>query len=166
VVVHWFVVLQLCKLLDLFLRFAVFWGLISCHPLLTGKFPYSCCFPMVGVPASKLCCRQSLSVLLVYVPGNHASSYVGCRVHRFSENCNAEGFMKSSWELSEEGTIGWGVDVGYAFILWVGKLRLPVLFLLSKVMVLFICVLSSVWFSFQCQFVFFSSGMGNRGDSS
>jgi hypothetical protein len=121
---------------------------------------------MVGVPASKFCCRPSLSVPLVSVPGKHASSYAGCRVHSFSENCNAEGFTKSSWELSEEGTIGQGVATGYAFILWVGKLRLPVLFLLSKVMVLFICVVSSVWFSFQCRSVFFSSAMGTRGDSS
>jgi hypothetical protein len=41
VVVHWFVVLQLCKLLDLLLRFAFFWALRSSHPLLTGKFPCS-----------------------------------------------------------------------------------------------------------------------------
>jgi hypothetical protein len=164
VVVQWFVVLQLCKLLDLLLRFAVFWGLIFSHSLLKGKFPCSCCFSMVGVPASKFCCRPSLSVLLVSVPGNHASSYVDCRVHRFSDNCNAEAFTKRSWELSEEGTIGWGVDAGYAFILWVGKLCLPVLFLLSKVMVLFICVLSSVWFSSQCRSVFFSSAMGTRGN--
>ena len=85
---------------------------------------------MVGVPASKFCCRPSLFVLLVSVPGNHAS-------------CNAEGFTKSSWELSEEGTIERGVDVEYAFIPWVGKLRLPVLFLLSKVIVLFISLFSS-----------------------
>jgi hypothetical protein len=30
-------------------------------------------------------------------------------------------------------------------------------------MVLFFCGLSSVWFSFQCRFVFFSSAMGTRG---
>ena len=40
-VVHWFVVLQLCKLLDLLLRFAFFVALRSSHPLLTGKFPCS-----------------------------------------------------------------------------------------------------------------------------
>jgi hypothetical protein len=83
---------------------------------------------MVGVPASKFCCRPSLSVLLVYVPGNHVSSYAGCHIHSVSENYNAEGFTKSSCELLEEGTIERGVDVGYAFILWVEKLCLPVLF--------------------------------------
>jgi hypothetical protein len=31
-------------------------------------------------------------------------------------------------------------------------------------MVLFICVVSSVWFTFQCGFVFLSSAMGTRGD--
>jgi hypothetical protein len=77
---------------------------------------------MVAVP-------PSLSVLLVYVPGKHVS-------------CNAKGFTKSSWEPSEEGTIGRGLYVGYAFILWVGTLRLPVLFLLSKVIVLFISLFS------------------------
>jgi hypothetical protein len=78
---------------------------------------------MVAVP-------PSLSMLLVYVPGKHAS-------------CNAEGFTKSSWEPSEEGTIRRGLYAGYAFILWVGTLRLPVLFLLSKVIVLFISLFSS-----------------------
>jgi hypothetical protein len=42
VVVHWFVVLQLGKLLDLLLQFAFFLVLRSSHPLLTGKFPCSC----------------------------------------------------------------------------------------------------------------------------
>jgi hypothetical protein len=77
---------------------------------------------MVAVP-------PSLFVLLVSIPGNHVS-------------CNAESFTKSIWEPSEEGTIGWGLYVGYAFILWVGTLRLPVLFLLSKVIVLFIFIFS------------------------
>jgi hypothetical protein len=77
---------------------------------------------MVAVP-------PSLSVLLVYVLGKHAS-------------CNSKGFMKSSWEPSEEGTIGRGLYVGYSFILWVGTLRLPILFLLSKVIVLFISLFS------------------------
>jgi len=77
---------------------------------------------MVAVP-------PSLSVLLVFVPRKH-------------ESCNAEGFTKSSWEPSEEGTIGRGLYPGYAFILWVGTLRLPVLFLLSKVIVLFISLFS------------------------
>jgi hypothetical protein len=36
VVVHWFVVLQLCKLLDLLLRFAFFWALRSFHPFVDG----------------------------------------------------------------------------------------------------------------------------------
>jgi hypothetical protein len=108
---------------------------------------------MVGVPASKFCCRPSLSVLLISVPGNHASSYAGCRVHSYFENSNAEGF-----------TIRRGVDAENAFILWVGKLRPPVVFLLSKFMVLFICVVSFVWFTFQCGFVFLSSAMGTRGD--
>jgi hypothetical protein len=49
----------------------------------------------------------------------------------FSENCNAEAFTKSGWELSEDGTIGRGVDAVYASTLWAGKLRLPVFFLLS-----------------------------------
>jgi hypothetical protein len=70
-------------------------------------------------------------VLLDSVLGNNASSYGGCHVHSFSENCNAEGFTKSIWELSEEGTIEWGVDVVYASTLWAGKLRLPIFFLLS-----------------------------------
>jgi hypothetical protein len=35
---------------------------------------------MVGVPTSKFCCRPSLSVILVYVPGKHVSSYAGCRI--------------------------------------------------------------------------------------
>jgi hypothetical protein len=70
-------------------------------------------------------------VLLVYVPGNNASSYGGCRIHSFSENCNAEAFTKSGWELLEDRTIGWGVDAVYASTLWVGKLCLPVFFLLS-----------------------------------
>jgi hypothetical protein len=73
---------------------------------------------MVAVP-------PYLFVLLFFVPGKHLSF-------------NAEGFTKSSWEPSEEGTIGWGLYVGYAFILWVGTLHLPILFLLSKVIVLFI----------------------------
>jgi hypothetical protein len=77
---------------------------------------------MVAVP-------PYLSVLLVSIPGKHVS-------------CNAEGFMKSSWEPSEEGTIGWGLYAGYAFILWVGTLHLPILFLLSKVIVLFISLFS------------------------
>jgi hypothetical protein len=70
-------------------------------------------------------------VLLVSVLGNNASSYGGCRVHSFSENCNAEGFTKSSWELSKEGTIGRGVDAEYASTLWAGKPRLPIFFLLG-----------------------------------
>jgi hypothetical protein len=85
---------------------------------------------MVGVPASKFCCKASLFVLLVSVPGNHVS-------------CNAKGFMKSSWEPLEEGTIRQGVVAGDAFILWVEKLCLPILFLLSKVIVLFISLFSS-----------------------
>jgi len=72
----------------------------------------------------------SLSMLLVFVPGKHAS-------------CNEEGFTKNSWEPSEQGPIERGLYVGYAFILWVGTLRLPVLFLLSKVIVLFISLFSS-----------------------
>jgi hypothetical protein len=36
-----------------------------------------------------------------------------------------------------------GLYAGYAFILWVGTLHLPVLFLLSKVIVLFISLFSS-----------------------
>jgi hypothetical protein len=152
-VVHWFVVLQLCKLLDLLLRFPVFLGLSSCHPSLTSKFPCCCYFSMVGVPASKFCCRPSLSVLLIFVPGNHASSYASCCVHSYFKNSNVEGF-----------TIHRGVDAENAFILWVGKLRPPVVFLLSKFMVLFICVVSFVWFTLQCGFVFLSSTMGTRGD--
>jgi len=70
-------------------------------------------------------------MLLVSVHGNNASSYGGYRVHIFSENYNAEGFMKSSWELSEKGTISWGVDAVYASTLWAEKLRLPIFFLLS-----------------------------------
>jgi hypothetical protein len=77
---------------------------------------------MVAVP-------PSLSVLLVSVPGKHVS-------------CNAEGSMKSSSDPSEEGIIGRGLYAGYAFILWVGTLHLPVLFLLSKVIVLFISLFS------------------------
>jgi hypothetical protein len=107
-----------------------FLGLSSSYPFFTGKFPCSCCFSMVGVPASKFYCRPSLYVLLVSVPGNHAS-------------CNAEGFTKSSWEPSEEGTIRRGVVAVDAFILWVGKLCLPVLFMLNKVIVLFISMFSS-----------------------
>jgi hypothetical protein len=72
----------------------------------------------------------SLFVLLVSVPGKHVS-------------CNAEGFTKSSWEPLEEGTIKRGQYAGYAFILWVGTLRLHILFLLSKVIVLFISLFSS-----------------------
>jgi hypothetical protein len=56
------------------------------------------------------------------------------------------------------------VDAGKDFILWVGKLRPPVVFLPSKFMVLFICVLSSVlcpvlglWFSY---FAFLFGGGG------
>ena len=78
---------------------------------------------MVAVP-------PSLSMLLVSIPGKHVS-------------CNAEGFTKSSWETLEEGTIGRGLYAGYAFILWLGTLHLPVLFLLSKVIVLFISLFSS-----------------------
>ena len=70
-------------------------------------------------------------MLLVSVPGNNASSYGGCRVHSFSENCNAEGFTKISWELSEYGTIRRGVDAVYVSTLWTGKLCLPIFFLLS-----------------------------------
>jgi hypothetical protein len=77
---------------------------------------------MVEVP-------PSLSVILFYVPRNHASF-------------NAKGFTKISWEPSEEGTIGWGLYIGYFFILWVGTLRLPILFMLSKVIVLFISLFS------------------------
>jgi hypothetical protein len=33
--------------------------------------------------------------------------------------------------------------------------RFKSFFLLSKFMVLFICIVSSVWFAFQCGFVFF-----------
>jgi hypothetical protein len=58
------------------------------------------------------------------------------------------------------------VDAGKDFILWVGKLRPPVVFLPSKFMVLFICVLSSVlcpvlglWFSY-FSFLFFFGGGG------
>jgi hypothetical protein len=85
-------------------------------------------------------------VLFISVPGNHASSYAGCDVHSCLENCNVKGFSKSSSKLLEEGTIGWSVDAGNAFILWVEKLRPPVVFLPSKFMVLFICVVSSVWY--------------------
>jgi hypothetical protein len=87
-----------------FFNFASCWnsfhfsGLTYCHLLLTGKFP-CCCFSMVGVPASKFCCRSSLSVLLIYVSGNHASSYAECNVHSYLQNCNAKGFSKSSWKL-------------------------------------------------------------------
>jgi hypothetical protein len=81
-----------------------------------GKFPCCCYFSMVGVPASKFYCGPSLSVLLIFVPGNHASSYGSCDVHIFYKNCNVEGFTKSSSERSEEGTIWWGVDAGNDFI--------------------------------------------------
>jgi hypothetical protein len=87
-----------------------------------GKFPCYFFFSMVAVP-------PSLFVLLVCVPGNHVP-------------CNVEGFTKISWEPSEEGTIERGMYAGYAFILWVGTLCLPVLFLLSKVIVLFIPLFS------------------------
>jgi len=40
-VVHWFVVLQLWKLLDLLLQFSFFGALRSSRPFLTGKFPCS-----------------------------------------------------------------------------------------------------------------------------
>jgi hypothetical protein len=70
-------------------------------------------------------------VLLICVPRNHASSYVGCHVYSYLENYNAEGFSKSSLELSQEETIHRGVDAGNDFILWVGKLRPVVAFVLS-----------------------------------
>jgi hypothetical protein len=70
-------------------------------------------------------------VLLIYVPRNHVSSYVGCHVHSYFENCNAEGFSKTSSELLEEGTIRRGVEAGNDFILWVGKLRPHVSFVMS-----------------------------------
>jgi hypothetical protein len=41
--------------------------------------------------------------------------------------------------------------------------RFKSVFLLSKFMLLFICVVSSIWFYFQCGFFFLSSAMGTRG---
>jgi hypothetical protein len=46
-------------------------------------------------------CRSSLSVLLIYVPGNHASSYADNDVHSCLENCNAKGFSKNSCRRRE-----------------------------------------------------------------
>jgi hypothetical protein len=80
-------------------------------------------------------------------------------------------------ELSQGGTIRRGVEEGNVFILWAKKLRPPVVFVLSfifcrtffclskacrmhtmnrlksvfvlsKFIVLFICIVSSVWFTF------------------
>jgi hypothetical protein len=42
--------------------------------------------------------------------------------------------------------------------------RFKLVFVLNKFIVLFICVVSSVWFTFRCRFVFLSSVVENRGD--
>jgi hypothetical protein len=70
-------------------------------------------------------------VFLIFVLGNHASSYAGCHAHSYFKNCNAEGFLKTSLELSQEGTIHRGVEAGNAFILWIGKMRPPIVFVPS-----------------------------------
>jgi hypothetical protein len=38
------------------------------------------------------------------------------------------------------------------------------IFVLSKFIVLFICIVSSVWFTIQCRFVFLSSIVATRGN--
>ena len=74
-----------------------FLGLRSCHPSSTAMFSchhfvaipffstwcFAACkkdFSMVGVPASKFCCRTSFFVVLFFVPGNHAFSYANFHV--------------------------------------------------------------------------------------
>jgi hypothetical protein len=42
--------------------------------------------------------------------------------------------------------------------------RFKSVFVLNKFIVLFICVVSSVWFTFQCRFVFLSSVVATRGN--